>query len=413
MAQATITKPTTRTRSSPVHDNLGRGAALVTGGGRGIGRSIGEALAAAGWKVALVARTLEQLQETASAINTAAGAELAHPIQGDVTDEASVTHFTTEAKAALGPIKLLVNGAGVADSAPYEQTDVSFLDRMYAVNLRGAHLVTSGIYPMMKEAGSGFIVNIASTAALQGFGYASAYSATKHGLLGLTRALAREAGKHGIRVNALCPGFVDTPLLANSIKNIVATTGRSSEEARKALAAMNRSGKLITPSEVAAGVLWLISEEARLAQGEAFIIDGGPTPWTDDSPLPVNPVALGPARGYSNGILYRGGRTLFVAGQVAWDSEQKIVGGDDFAAQFDAALGNVLKVVKEAGGAANQIGRMRIYVSDKEKYLGALKEIGKSYRSRMGHHFPAMALVEVARLLEENALVEIEAEAIL
>jgi enamine deaminase RidA (YjgF/YER057c/UK114 family) len=216
-----------------------------------------------------------------------------------------------------------------------------------------------------------------------------------------------------VRVNAVCPGFVDTPLLERGAAEIVARTGRTPDAARAALAKMNASGRLLTADEVAEAVMWLLAPAAADVNGQAIVVDGLARPWSGNAGLPVNPVALGEPRGYSHGMIFPPGRILFVAGQVAWDRDHRIVGGGDFAAQFDAALANVLSIVREAGGHPDRIGRLRIYVSDRDRYLASLKEVGAAYRRHMGAHYPAMALVEVSRLLESGALVEIEAEAIL
>jgi len=413
MAQASLALPETQESASPVAVPDPRGGAFVTGAGRGIGLAVAKALSRSGLRVALMARTTSEIETAAEAIEMEAGVGMAIAVPGDVTDPGQVGAAIRRALEELGSITVLVNAAGAAESAPFERTDAGMLERMLAVNLRGAHNAISAVYPLMKSRGEGDIVNIASTAALEGFGYASAYAASKHALLGLTRSLAKEASRYMVRVNAVCPGFVDTPLLQKSVEEIVARTGRTREQAREALAAMNRSGCLIKPEEVADAVLCLLSSAAIPVNGEALVVDGRPQPWNDGLPIPINPEELGAPKGYSNGLLFRAGRTLFVAGQVAWDEQQKIVGGSDFVAQFHRALSNVVAVVRGAGGTPDAIGRLRIYVADREQYTARLKEIGRAYRSIMGRHFPAMALVEVRRLLEEGALVEIEAEAIL
>lgn len=394
-------------------------AALVTGASSGIGLAIASGLAARGHGVALLARSRDALEAAARRLDAAAGREIALPLPADVTDGAATARACREAESRLGPIGILVNSAGIAESASYERTDASLIRRHLDVNLLGAHHAIAAVYPGMVARGEGSILNVASVAGLEGFAYVSAYTASKHALVGLTRSLALEAAAKGVRVNALCPSYVDTPMLERSVERIVATTGRTRAEARETLGRMNRGGFLLKPEEVAAAALWLLSDRARDVSGQAIVVDGLPGPWSDETdagaapPLPVNPESLGRPKGYSNGMLFRSGRTLFVAGQIAWDRDRRIVGGDDFAAQFDAALANVLRVVEEAGGRSDQIGRLRIYVADRDRYLGCLPEIGRAYRRRMGSHYPAMALVEVQRLLEEGALVEIEAEAIL
>jgi NAD(P)-dependent dehydrogenase (short-subunit alcohol dehydrogenase family) len=388
-------------------------SALVTGGSRGIGRAVARDIASGGGRVAVVARSREEVDLAARGINEALGREAAFPISGDVTDPSSVGRIVEAARRAAGEIDVLVNGAGAAESAPIGRTDDALLSRMLAVNLYGAHHMIAEILPSMTRLRRGAIVNIASTAALQGYAYASAYAASKHALLGLTRSVALETGRSGVRVNAVCPGFVDTPLLERGAAEIVARTGRTPDAARAALAKMNASGRLLTADEVAEAVMWLLAPAAADVNGQAIVVDGLARPWSGNAGLPVNPVALGEPRGYSHGMIFPPGRILFVAGQVAWDRDHRIVGGGDFAAQFDAALANVLSIVREAGGHPDRIGRLRIYVSDRDRYLASLKEVGAAYRRHMGAHYPAMALVEVSRLLESGALVEIEAEAIL
>jgi NAD(P)-dependent dehydrogenase (short-subunit alcohol dehydrogenase family)/enamine deaminase RidA (YjgF/YER057c/UK114 family) len=388
--------------------------ALVTGAGRGIGRAVAAALAGAGHRVVLISRTKTEIEAAASDIAALYGPGRATAIPCDVTDPASVDRLFETARSAAGEFGVLVNAAGAAESAPYTATGDEMLRRLLSVNLMGAHHMMRRFLPSMISAGGGSIVNVGSTASLQGFAYASAYAASKHALLGLTRSVALEVSKSGVRVNAVCPAFVDTPLLQRSAEEIASRTGRTLDAAREALAALNPAGRLLTPQEVADAIVWLIEGEGSKLSGEALVVDGRAAPWmAPEAALPVNPEALGPPSGYSNGMILRAGRTLFVAGQVAWDRDHVIQGGNDFAAQFDVALGNVVRVVNEAGGHAEQIGRMRIYVCDRRRYLAALREIGRAYRRHMGTHYPAMALVEVAKLLEEGALVEIEAEAIL
>lgn len=391
------------------------GCALVTGAGSGIGRAVAQALARSGRKVALVARTVSALESVAEEMRQVMGDEAGVPFPADLTVKGEPARVFQAVTARLGPVAVLVNAAGGADSGPFGSTTPDAFRESLALNLLTATEMTRACWDQMRESGSGEIVNIASTAGLEGFAYATAYTASKHALVGFTRALAREAAPEGVRVNAICPGFVDTPMLERSVDRIAGKTGRSREEARDSLARMNRGGRLLTPGEVADVVLWLLEGRGRDLTGEAVVVDGLPGPWSrdDQPPLPVNPESLGKPSGYSNGMLMQPGRTLFVAGQVAWDREHRIVGGDDFAAQFGAALGNVLEVVREAGGQATSIGRLRIYVSDRRRYTNALSGVGEAYRRHMGRHYPAMALVEVSRLLEEGALVEIEAEAIL
>ncbi|MBI3451156.1 MAG: SDR family NAD(P)-dependent oxidoreductase [Acidobacteria bacterium] len=387
--------------------------ALVTGAGRGIGRAVATALARAGARVALVARTAAEIEAAAAEIRAGAGRDSALAFPCDVTNAEEVSRAVARAVAAFGEIDALVNAAGAAESAPHARTADDLVERMLRVNLYGPHHTMGSVLPSMTARRRGAVVSVASTAGVRGYAYTSAYTASKHALVGLTRAVAAEVAASGVRVNALCPGFVDTALLDRSVDAIVGKTGRSRDEVRAEMARMNASGRLLHPDEVAGAVMWLLAGAGAFLSGEAIVLEGLAPPDGPGEGLPIHSEALGAAAGYSQGMLFRAGRTLFVAGQVAWDRDHRLVGGADFAAQFDAALGNVLAVVREAGGGAGQIGRLRIYVADRAVYVASLKEVGRAYRRHMGAHYPAMALVEVRRLLEEGALVEIEAEAIL
>ena len=169
----------------------------------------------------------------------------------------------------------LVNNAGEAPSAPFVKTDLATWNRVLAVNLSGAYLVTKEIVPDMMEKRAGRVINIASTAGLVGYAYVSAYVAAKHGVIGLTRALALEFARAGITVNAVCPGYTETPMFEQAVANIVAKTKRSADEARATLAASNPQGRVITPLEVADTVLWLASPAARSITGQAIAVAGG------------------------------------------------------------------------------------------------------------------------------------------
>lgn len=248
--------------------------ALITGAGSGIGRAIAQALAARGHKVSLAGRRAAPLAETAKGIGDAGGS--AFVLDGfDVTDSESINAGLTRAIAHAGDIGVLVNCAGEAPSAPFEKTDRALWDRVIGINLTGMFLVTQAALPSVRRAGAGRIINIASTAGLVGYAYVSAYCASKHGVIGLTRALALELAKTEITVNAICPGFTDTPLLDGAITNITEKTGRSADEARSALAKSNPQGRLVTPEEVANAVLWLTAPEARAVTGQAIVVAGG------------------------------------------------------------------------------------------------------------------------------------------
>lgn len=248
--------------------------AFVTGAGTGIGRAIALALAGKGFAVSLAGRRAGPLQAVAAEIAALGGKALV--VDGfDVTDEQAVTTGAAQAIAALGEVSVLVNCAGEAPSAPFEKTDPALWNHVVAVNLTGTYLVTRALLPSLHKAGSARIINIASTAGMTGYAYVSAYCAAKHGVVGLTRSLALELARTGITVNAVCPGFTDTPLLDAAVDNITGKTGRSADEARAALARVNPQGRLVTPQEVADAVLWLSGEGAGAVTGQAIAVAGG------------------------------------------------------------------------------------------------------------------------------------------
>ena len=177
--------------------------------------------------------------------------------------------------ARLGAVDILVNNAGAAESAPFAKTGLDMLERMLAVNLKAAFFCTQAVLPGMLAAKAGRIVNIASTAGLTGYPYVSAYVAAKHALVGLTRALALETARSGVTVNAVCPGFTDTDLVARAVETITAKTGRSTEAARAELAKTNPMGRLVTPQEVASAVAYLCLPGAGAVTGQAIVVAGG------------------------------------------------------------------------------------------------------------------------------------------
>ena len=247
---------------------------FVTGAGSGIGRSAALALAARGYSVSLAGRRVAPLEAVQAEI-AAAGGE-SEVIGGfDVAEIASVEQGVSRALARRGDICVLVNGAGEAPSAPFEKTDLALWAHVLSVNLTGAFLVTQAVLPSMRRLATGRIVNVASTAGLKGYPYVSAYCAAKHGLIGLTRALALELARSAITVNAVCPGFTDTPLIDGAIETIARKTGRSREEARASLVRANPQGRLVTPTEVADTIVWLVSAEASAITGQAIAVAGG------------------------------------------------------------------------------------------------------------------------------------------
>ncbi len=247
--------------------------ALITGGGRGIGRAIALAFAREGADAAVAARTLSEVEAVAEAIRALGRRAIAIPC--DVTDPEAVAACVRKAEAELGPIQILVNNAGVAVSARLTETDDDLWQRHLMVNMTGAFYMSRAVLPGMLARRWGRIINVASTAARQGYAYTAAYTASKHGLLGLTRALALEVVEANITVNALCPGFVATDLTREAARRIAEKTGRSYEEAVRTLAAFSPQKRLIEPEEVAHVAVLLASEEAAGITGQGINIDGG------------------------------------------------------------------------------------------------------------------------------------------
>ncbi|HYO63053.1 MAG TPA: SDR family NAD(P)-dependent oxidoreductase [Pyrinomonadaceae bacterium] len=249
--------------------------ALITGGGRGIGRAVAMALAREGADVAVVARTEDEVARVAAELRDAYGVGAAHAVC-DVSDAASVARaFAQVAETFGGAPDILVNNAGIAESAPLAKTTDDFWQRHLAVNLSGTFYCMRAGLPPMVERGWGRVINVASVAGKTGAAYIAAYSASKHGVLGLTRSAALEVASKGVTVNAICPGYVKTDMTARAIENITAKTGRPAEEARQHLTRLNPQGRIVEPEEVAALALLLASEEGRGINGQAINIDGG------------------------------------------------------------------------------------------------------------------------------------------
>ena len=245
--------------------------ALVTGGGTGIGAAIATTLARAGVLVTICGRRQQPLQTIAE------GDSNIRAMTADVTDETSVAKLYQQAEAAGEPIDIVVANAGMAESAPAHKTSLDLWTRTLNVNLTGAFLTVKPALAGMRERGRGRVVFIASTAGLKGYAYVAPYVAAKHGVVGLARALAVETAATGITVNAVCPGFTDTPMLNESIRHIVETTKRSEEDVRATLAKHNAQARFIQPKEVADVVLWLCSDAAAAVTGQAIAVSGGET----------------------------------------------------------------------------------------------------------------------------------------
>lgn len=238
--------------------------ALVTGGGSGIGAACAAALTGAGAVVTVLGRREAPLR---AMVDRGAAADF---LVGDVTAPPALP-------PALAAVAILVNAAGAADSAAFLKSDAALFERMWRVNLMGAVAMTQAVLPAMVPARFGRVVHIASTAALKGYPYVSAYVAAKHALLGLTRALAQEFARTGVTFNAVCPGFTDTDIVTDSIARVIAKTGRSEAEALAEFTRHNPQRRLVRPEEVAQAVLMLCDPGASAINGQAIAVDGGET----------------------------------------------------------------------------------------------------------------------------------------
>ena len=249
--------------------------ALITGGGRGIGKAIAEAFACEGARVAVAARTLEQVQQVAQELTEKYGVQTVARVC-DVSDPASVHEMFEKVRAEFGgEVDILVNNAGVAESALLVNTSDELWHRHLEINLSGTFYCTRAALPAMLRNGWGRIINIASIAGKTGAPYIAAYSASKHGVMGLTRSLALEVGASGVTVNAICPGYVETDMVAKGIERITKRTGLPAEAAKESLNKMSPQNRMVTPEEVAALALLLASEEGRGINGQGLNIDGG------------------------------------------------------------------------------------------------------------------------------------------
>lgn len=248
-------------------DHRGR-VALVTGASRGIGEAIARRLAREGLRVALMGRDRESLERVAKECEGAAFA-------CDLTAHETVSSALADIERTLGAVDVLVNNAGIAESATLDATDDAMIERTFAVNVWPVMRLCREVVPKMVARGWGRVINVASNAGLTGYAYTSAYCASKHAVVGFTRAIAAEIARSGVTINAICPGFVDTDMTVKAVERIVRKTGRSAEEARRALESQSPQRRLMTVDEVAHAVFALVPHEARGVHGQAIALDGG------------------------------------------------------------------------------------------------------------------------------------------
>jgi len=250
--------------------------AIVTGAARGIGAAIAHTLAEAGADLTLIGRNADALHELVTRLP---GSGQRHVQAVDVADHAAMHHAIESAVQAIGPIHILVNNAGQAQSQSIDHTDLALWHQMLGVNLTGTYNGIHAALPSLRSQASAEdparIINIASTAGLQGYPHVSAYTAAKHGVIGLTRALALELARQHITVNAVCPGYTETDIAAQAIDTVMKKTGKTADQARGLLAARSPQQRLIQPEEVASAVLWLCQRGSASVNGQTIVIDGG------------------------------------------------------------------------------------------------------------------------------------------
>ncbi len=249
--------------------NLKGQHAIITGGGTGIGRAIAQLFAERGAAVTLMARNEERLKAVSDTLPKAQAIAL------DITDEDGVATAFDRAAERFGPAHILVNNAGIAPTASFAKTTYDNWNLVMSVNAGGIFLCTRAALEQMKQTDHGRIINIASTAGLKGYSYVSAYVASKHAVIGLTRALALELAGKPITINSICPGFTNTDIVQRSIETIINKTGRSEQDALAELVKNNPQKRLIEPDEIAALALWLCSPDARSVTGQSLSVAGG------------------------------------------------------------------------------------------------------------------------------------------
>jgi NAD(P)-dependent dehydrogenase (short-subunit alcohol dehydrogenase family) len=248
--------------------------AFVTGASRGIGASIAIELAHLGANITITGRDVDALSAVKTEISNTCSVEV-QSFAFDVTDAEAISRTVSDACESFGPVSILVNNAGAATSAPFLKTDIKRWQSLLDINLTGPFLLTQEILPAMLEAKSGRVINVASTAGMIGYSYVAPYVASKHGVIGLTRALATEYAKSGVTFNAVCPGFTETDIAARTIDTMVTKAGRTEEEAYAELASLNPQGRLVQPDEVAQAVGWLALPSSSSINGQSIAVAGG------------------------------------------------------------------------------------------------------------------------------------------
>ena len=248
--------------------------ALVTGGSRGIGAAISNDLARLGADISLLARNAETLNTQADHLKSEFGGKVA-VASADMSKEADVQTAFAAVTGELGPVSILINNAGIAPSAPFHRMEMELWENTIGLNLTGVFLCCKEVFGSMRDAGYGRIVNIASTVGLTSYPYIAAYTASKHGVIGLTRAMAMEGARKGITVNAVCPGYTDTDLVSGAVDNIVGKTGMDAGDVKNELASHNPMGRLVTPEEVAETTAWLCLPSSASITGQSIVVAGG------------------------------------------------------------------------------------------------------------------------------------------